>query len=960
MTTAASGGGSNYGNSNVASYLITSGYVNTNSAYGNGNTASYLITNGYVNTNSAYANANVTSYLPTHTGNVGVNNIIGTTPNVTLQANSYSTTYDIYGNVAFGNTAYPVQINAFGNISTGGYLFGNGAFLTGIVASGGSYSNVQVAAYLNTQGYNLYSNTNVIAYLNATGYNLYSNVNVAAYLGSLNPVKLGSGAGTTSQGTDAVAVGRDAGQQQGTESVAVGVIAGKTNQGSWGIAIGSSAGTSNQGQRAVAIGVQAAEVTQGAGAVAIGAYAGDNTQGDYAIAIGTHAGDANQPASSIILNASGSALNGTNAGLYINPVRNDLANVANVVYYNAVTNELTYAPAGSSNYSNVDVANYLPTYAGTVSASLVNTSGNVLSSGLSVFGNTRIGLAGAVSGQFHSVVGNIAQTSSGGAVYFNTTGNVLAAAVVAGAVTTTGTMAVNSATGITTNQGTFLLANATATTINMGGAATTINLGITTSATGNVFVGGQIGSNTYNLTLRANGRYNVASSINSNGGFNSPPYANQLVIGGTGTGMTANYSSTGGYIDSLTIYNSGTGYRNGDVISVPGGIAGNSFVLQNYSPNRVGAFTATALYTFGIDGNLIVPGNVSATTFVGSGALLTSLPGYAYSNVNVKAYAESMGYQNYGNVNVAALITTNGLTNYSNVNVTAYLAGNVTVGNLTVSGNLSANLLSITANTIIGTGANTYIIAGAYTSTFDNAGNVILPNVYVSGIATVVGTVNSNGGTAGTAFAVRGSGAVSNVALGYFPPIGTPAEMAIRDYSTANSTMYFDNTIGSGNVGGTFQFRSTSSYTQWAKIDRFGITLPTRPAFRVNGSAGTSQTTANVNLKSPQTVVIFNQGSYYNDTTGQFVAPVAGLYAVGLNARVSTNTSSQIAVLKNGLNSSGNIACFWETIGNAGTATHYGVNGTILLAAGDYLSANILLGTITFDGNDNWHVTYIG
>jgi hypothetical protein len=173
----------------------------------------------------------------------------------------------------------------------------------------------------------------------------------------------------------------------------------------------------------------------------------------------------------------------------------------------------------------------------------------------------------------------------------------------------------------------------------MGGAATTINLGSTASATGNVFVGGQIGSNAYNLTLRANGRYNVATSINSNGGFNSPPYANQAVIGGTGTGMTANYSATGGYIDSLTIYNSGTGYRNGDVISVPGGIAGNSFVLQNYSPNRIGAFTGTALYTFGIDGNLTLPGNI-----------ITSSSGYFMGNAGGTTAAYT------GNVNAARFI----------------------------------------------------------------------------------------------------------------------------------------------------------------------------------------------------------------------------------------------------------------------------------------------------------------
>lgn len=68
----------------------------------------------------------------------------------------------------------------------------------------------------------------------------------------------------------------------------------------------------------------------------------------------------------------------------------------------------------------------------------LNVSGNVLATGLRVFGNTTIGLAGAVSGQFHSVVGNITQTSSGGAVYINTTGNVIAASVTTGALINNG------------------------------------------------------------------------------------------------------------------------------------------------------------------------------------------------------------------------------------------------------------------------------------------------------------------------------------------------------------------------------------------------------------------------------------------------------------------------------------------------------------------------------------------
>lgn len=72
----------------------------------------------------------------------------------------------------------------------------------------------------------------------------------------------------------------------------------------------------------------------------------------------------------------------------------------------------------------------------------LNVSGNVLATGLTVFGNSTIGLAGAVSGQFHTVRGNITQTSSGGAVYINTTGNVLAASVTTGLLVNNGNVVI--------------------------------------------------------------------------------------------------------------------------------------------------------------------------------------------------------------------------------------------------------------------------------------------------------------------------------------------------------------------------------------------------------------------------------------------------------------------------------------------------------------------------------------
>ena len=113
-------------------------------------------------------------------------------------------------------------------------------------------------------------------------------------------VSFGELAGNTSQGNSATAVGYGAGKTtQGQAAVAVGVLAGNSIQGDSAVAIGQSAGSTSQGNAAVAVGAVAGDANQGIQAVAIGLYAGYNTQGAYSVALGASSGQTSQGQESV-------------------------------------------------------------------------------------------------------------------------------------------------------------------------------------------------------------------------------------------------------------------------------------------------------------------------------------------------------------------------------------------------------------------------------------------------------------------------------------------------------------------------------------------------------------------------------------------------------------------------------------------------------------------------------------
>jgi hypothetical protein len=408
---------------------------------------------------------------------------------------------------------------------------------------------------------------------------------------------------------------------------------------------------------------------------------------------------------------------------------------------------------GGSSYGNSNVANYLPTYTGNVTAGNLSATGNI-------------------TGNY--IIGNGSQLTGLPASYANSNVATFLASYGSNTITTTGNVSAN-----------YFIGNGSQLTDITVSTATTAAT-VTTNAQPNItsvgtLSGLTVGPNS-SIVLSGTSGYVKANSLQGHDGSQTI-YLHYGEVGGAA-----------GIATNLTVGTTGTGNLTANgTISASGNITGN-YILGNGSQltgiTATSATTAATVTTnaqpnitsVGTLSSLSISGNITSGNIL-TGGLLSATGNITGGNIRTAGVMSSTGNLTSGNILTGGLLSATG-------NITG---GNlITSGLLTVAGNISAG------GNIIGASSNVSLVAGSYTWTFDNTSNAAFP-----GNLSATGTIDGGNLTTGGQVSATGNVTGANlITAGLLTVTGNITGGNIRS----------NGTVIASNIAGTITIGNTNSY----------------------------------------------------------------------------------------------------------------------------------------------------
>ena len=168
-------------------------------------------------------------------------------------------------------------------------------------------------------------------------------------------------------------------------------------------------------------------------------------------------------------------------------------------------------------------------------------------------------------------------------------------------------------------------------------------------------------------------------------------------------------------------------------------------------------------------------------------------------------------------------------------------------------------------------------------------------------------------------------------------------------------------TTGSNSFFGSQTITGSLLVTGSVTLSSGSITMPNRPGVRVTGAGGGK--VAVTALSGSYLNVDWQQSNAWDNSTGTFTAPIAGLYQVNVVVRTNSNslgTASQLIVYKNNTGGTTGTPQIMIEFHQNTTMNHAGGSTISYLDVNDTLKMVVALGEISFDSNDNFSVAYIG